>query len=314
MTFSNETNNQFFEAGDESTFAEWLLAGAVSGDYAPVEFLTEPSIPSQIQHAVAEQPVLVQLAFKRAVATAVSDWMYGFHPLAALRLLALVAAYLRITDLVPHFAYIARSRLIPDIRRKRQDISDLSETVGVLLAVITGFAPNPKAIVAAEALYYDDLVPSRYLAILLNALCRAKPEEYPHYLPRLLRKIEENRTVFHVPMILDRLVQTITPSVFADHFYKLELDLKPLLAKLFDEHPNTRVRLIANQDTYSLITTFTGNMPSVWECKLPGKNITQAEMSAVYDPLFESTGTDDVLNELKALMSMGTLQPLMGAP
>lgn len=313
MTFSKQTSDEFFATGNETRFAEWLLIGAVTGDYAPVEFFTEPSIPSQIQYAVGEQPVSVQVAFKRAIGTAVSDWMHGIHPLAALRTLVLVAAYLRVTDLVPHLAHIARSQLIPHLRRNRPDGDELTETVGVLLAVIAGFAPNQRAMVAAEALYYDDLVPSRYLAILLNALCRSRPAEYPHYLPRLLRKIEENRTVFHVPIILDRLVQTITPAVFAEHFHELDIDLKPVLARLFNEHPNTRAKLIAGEDTYSLITTFTGNMPTIWECRLPEKAITKAEMSAVYEPLLESTGTDDVLAELNMLMSMSNIRSLMEA-
>ncbi len=292
---------------DERAMKEWLLKGVTTGDYEPYEIRPEPSIPSQIEGLYCVQPIEVQLRFKRAIVSAVAEWTSA-TPLAALRTLAYLAAYVRAVDVVPQFAHLVRSRLIGRERATEGDEHEETiETIGVLLAVISGFAPYPQASAAAEAFYYDDRLPSRFAPISLNALCRTDPERYPEYLPRMIRLIERERRAFHVPLILDRLVETITPPLFAKHIAELDIDVKSTLISMLNAAPRIRARVEADEKTYSLITSYDGE-ETLYNCPVPEpeKTPTVRDLGPIYDELFGSYGGAD---ELDVLLKTGGFAP-----
>ena len=284
---------------DERGLADWLLAGAISGDFAPLNFAPEPSIPSQIQRHFAQLPSATQQRFKRAVTIAINEWTITSHPLSALRLLALLAAYVRATAGISPLAHVVRSRLVSRLshRLDAAERDEISETIGILLAVISGFAPAAEANTAAEALYFDDHVPHRFAPILLNALCRAYPEQYPDYLPRALRIMQRDKEQFHVALILDRVVDVITPKLFSKHFSRLENDVKPILTLLLNESPHSRVRIQASQGSFGIVTTF--GEPTFWECPIKDSTIppTLEDMHAVYGPLLAGYDPEALLRD-----------------
>jgi hypothetical protein len=283
---------------DERDLADWLLAGAISGDYTPLSFAPEPSIPSQMQRCFAQLPPDTQQRFKRAVTTAINEWSITSHPLAAIRTLALVAAYVRATAVIAPLAHLVRSRLIAKLSHHLHaaERDDVSATIGILLAVISGFAPVAEANTAAEALYFDPHLPPRYAPILLNALCRAYPEEYPDYLPRALRIMRDHKSEFHVGLILDRVVSVITPMLFAKHLPRLENDVKPILTSLLNESPHSRIRIEASQGTYSVVTKF--GEDALWECPLKDDHSAPLidEMHAIYDSLIAAYEPENFLS------------------
>jgi hypothetical protein len=284
---------------DERGLADWLLSGAISGDYTPVTFDPEPSIPTQLHRLFASLSSDGQQTFKRAITTAINEWSIASHSLSALRTLALVAAYVRATAAITPLAHITRSRLVTTLRKNTRGPEEIFSTIGILLAVISGFAPTPEANTAAEALYYDERLPHRFAPILLTALCRAYPEEYASYLPRALRIMQHEKEHFHIALILDRVVDVITPKLFAKHFSELENDAKPILTSFLNEAPNSRVRIEASQGSYSIITTFSGT-PTLWECPIRSEHdsLTADDMAAVYNPLRASYAGEATMREM----------------
>lgn len=279
-----------FDDWDEQKLKAWLLVALTKGSLVPAPTFSEPSIEVQIQTLSGDWHPATRERFKTAIAVALAEWSDVIHDLGLLRHLALLAGAMKASASVAQLATLVRNRLLPpDESPERMD------TVDAILGVIAGFAPLPEAVTACKAFYYDPgLEP--FTAITINGLMRKYPDQYPDYLPALLRLMQRRPEWFDIGPILDRVIRTITPTIFAEHVAELDDDARSILIQLLNDHP--LVRASFEQDTAFgciMISRYTKTPVMSHIGKRPGD---KPAMQKMLDSMFEKEQGVESLGKL----------------
>jgi hypothetical protein len=209
----------------------WLTHGFRTADWRPVVFSDLRSSPEAQIHAAFETiPSASQERLRGGVVRSIGEWSPA-HP-ELLDSLCVLAAYIKATRTAPLLKTLVTTKLV-----ERCDIPVFGDLTAKVIAALIGFAPLPDAASAVESLYFSDHVPPRYAAQLLNGMVRIDPKNVHRYLPRFVRIAYPNRNagLFRLDIVLNRLVDEVTPTVLQENRKFMDRGTNQLLDLLLAE-------------------------------------------------------------------------------
>lgn len=210
------------ETRSEDDLKLWLTAGFRDNDWDEIVFDVVPTVAVQIQNAFRNSRAATQEKLRRAVIRAISEWTPN-QP-KVLSSLSVLAAYVKATRAATILSMHVLRHLV-----ERDAEPAWVEATGIVIGVLAGLSPHPDANDVVESLYYDERVPVRYAAQLLQGMVRAKPGDFPVFLPRFVDIAVRHEELFRVDIILDRLVSDIGSRRFAESYEKLSPHTRLLL-------------------------------------------------------------------------------------
>lgn len=218
----NSSLVELLETRSEDDLKLWLTAGFRDNDWDGIVFDVVPTVAIQIQTAFRDLRAVRQETLRRAVIRATAEWTPNQPKVLAS--LAALAGYVKATRVTTILKMHVLRHLV-----ERDTEPVWVEATGIVIGVLAGLTPDPDANDAVESLYYDERVPVRYAAQLLHGLVRAKPGDFPVFLPRFIDVAVRNDKLFRIDIILDRLVSDIGPGRFAEGYEKLTPQTRLLL-------------------------------------------------------------------------------------
>jgi hypothetical protein len=213
---------ELLETYSEDDLKSWLVAGFQNKEWEPVVFEVQPTIPAQIQRVFGDLRARDQDKLRRAVTRAIGEWTPE-HPRVLARVCEL-AAYTRPTRAVPLLRDLVMNTLV-----EYEHEPEYRKLTSIVIGTITGLVPVPEAVDAIEILYFSDHVPPRYAAQLLQGMISAVPLEFPRYLPRFVTIAARHEDLFRLDVILETIIEDISPAKFSDHYERLDKQTRDLL-------------------------------------------------------------------------------------
>ncbi len=177
---NRDENLRFIANSSTETLASALLQEIDPDATSPFKFDGLLPLSLDLRTLFRADPAHREL-IKSGITSAIHDWTLA-HGLDGLRQLALAAAYVRASEVVPVLVRLIDSGRLRGFQSWAKTSEDLKNVIETMVRVIAGFAPMPSVRLAFDRWLFDPRFQPRYAAVLTTGLCNCKPDDYRRYL------------------------------------------------------------------------------------------------------------------------------------
>jgi hypothetical protein len=201
----------------ESELSDWILDGFSTSVFDPVYLFDEPSAPIQLQRLYSSINDRLKRKIRNALLLALSKWSLTANKPELLRNLVIFGALIRTPEVIDFIRMINRDQVLLSLSS-----SQYLDIMGVLIAVVSGFAPLPKAKTVLEDLFTSTQLDFRFAGQLFLGLCACDPESYYKHVPRFLNLINRSLDEFRLDFIFAEFVRVVTLRTIGEHLRNID--------------------------------------------------------------------------------------------